>query len=508
MKLHRLLPGVLGLWLLSSPAYAASLENWRFDTRSNRLEFTTDTNVQPRAKLIYGPTRLVVDLPGIQLGRQLREQLVNTPGIKQVRTGQFNSSTTRLVIELQQGYTINPDRVKFQGISPRRWVVNIPNPERQTTPPPTSTPAPVQPPPTSNARSQISGLRVTRDGFYLRVNGDEPKVNSVERTSNQRQITINFQQATLAPDLHQRSLAINSQGVRQVRLSQLPDSIVRVTLDVTHESPDWQGLTNRFGIVLIPVSGSSGLSDDSVQQPWPVDRELSSSGAPWSPSPSPVPPPANTPPAVAINVPPPANPLPPPAPPKPTPHPPAPRPVTNSRVRVAIDPGHGGRDPGAVANGLLEKEIVLDISRQVAATLEQNGVQAVLLRSDDREIDLRPRVDMAERANATLFVSIHANAISLSRPDVNGLETFYYETGRGLARDIHSSILQTLDMRDRGIRRARFYVLRETSMPSVLVETGFVTGREDAAKLRSPVFRRQMAQGIANGILRHVRQNY
>lgn len=515
MKLHWLLPGVLGLWLLSSPVYAASLENWRFDARNNRLELTTDTNVQPRAQLIYGPTRLVVDLPGIQLGRALREQLVNTPGIAQVRTGQFNSNTTRLVVELKPGYTIDPNQVKFQGISPRRWVVQIPNPQREqtpVTPPPVSTP---QPAPSSSASSVVEALRVTRDGFYLRVNGDNPQVKSVKRSSNQQEITIDFEGVTLAPDLHQRPLGINSRGVRQIQMSQLEDSIVRVTLDVTPASPDWQGLTNKFGVVIIPISGSRGRMGAEAQQAWPVNQELASANA--SVSPLPTQPPSTQPPqdSVVINVPPPANPLP-PAPPRPQPLPPPttnPRPSTptpprNSRIRVAIDPGHGGRDPGAVGNGLREKDIVMDISNQVAAILEQNGVQAVLTRRDDREIDLGPRVDTAERANATLFVSIHANAISLSRPEVNGLETYYYETGQALARDIHNSILQTLNIRDRGIRRARFYVLRNTSMPSVLVETGFITGREDSAKLANPVFRRQMAQGIANGILRHIQQNY
>ncbi|MBP0008209.1 MULTISPECIES: N-acetylmuramoyl-L-alanine amidase [unclassified Roseofilum] len=515
MKLHWLLPGVLGLWLLSSPVYAASLQNWRFDARSNRLEFTTDTNVQPRAQLIYGPTRLVIDLPGIQLGRQLRQQLVNTPGIAQVRTGQFNSNTTRLVIELKPGYTIDPNQVKFQGISPRRWVVQIPNPQRDRrpiTPPPVSSP---QPAPPSSASSVVEAIRVTGDGFYLRVNGEKPNVKSVKRTSNQQEITIDFEGVTLASDLHQRPLVINSRGVRQIQMSQLQDSIVRVTLDVTPASPDWQGLTNKFGAVIIPVSGSRGQMGQEAQQPWPANRELVSANASVGPSPTQPPSPLPTQDGIAINVPPPAKPLPPPAPrpqplPPPTtnPRPSNPRPPRNSRIRVAIDPGHGGRDPGAVGNGLLEKEIVMDISNQVAAILEQNGVQTVMTRRDDREIDLAPRVATAERANATLFVSIHANAISLSRPEVNGLETFYYQTGQRLARDIHNTILQTLNIRDRGVRRARFYVLRKTSMPSVLVETGFITGREDSVKLANPVFRRQMAQGIANGILRHIQQNY
>jgi N-acetylmuramoyl-L-alanine amidase len=114
---------------------------------------------------------------------------------------------------------------------------------------------------------------------------------------------------------------------------------------------------------------------------------------------------------------------------------------------------------------------------------------------------------MAERMNANIFVSIHANSISLSRPDISGLETYYYSSGQRLARSIHSSILQSVDVDDRGIRTARFYVLRKTSMPSVLVEVGFVTGREDAAKLSSPSYRTQMAQAITRGILQYLQGN-
>uniref|UniRef100_A0ACD5GSS4 N-acetylmuramoyl-L-alanine amidase family protein n=1 Tax=Desertifilum tharense IPPAS B-1220 TaxID=1781255 RepID=A0ACD5GSS4_9CYAN len=182
--------------------------------------------------------------------------------------------------------------------------------------------------------------------------------------------------------------------------------------------------------------------------------------------------------------------------------------MPNSRVVVVVDPGHGGRDPGAVGiGGLQEKVVVMDISQQVAAILQQNGIQAVLTRTSDVEIDLEPRVRMARQMNATLFVSIHANAISMSRPDVNGLETYYYQSGLGLARTIHNSILQSTGMPDRGVRQARFYVLRQTSMPAVLVETGFVTGREDAARLANPAFRRQMAEAIARGIIQYIQQN-
>ena len=175
------------------------------------------------------------------------------------------------------------------------------------------------------------------------------------------------------------------------------------------------------------------------------------------------------------------------------------------QLTVVIDPGHGGRDPGAVGiGGLREKDINITVSRRVQQSLQDRGINAVLTRSDDREIDLDPRVDFAERANADVFVSIHSNAISLSRPDVNGLETYYYSSGFRLAQTIHNNVLQRTDLRDRGVRRARFYVLVNTSMPAVLVETGFVTGREDAARFRNPSEVNKIADGITAGILQYL----
>ena len=175
------------------------------------------------------------------------------------------------------------------------------------------------------------------------------------------------------------------------------------------------------------------------------------------------------------------------------------------QLTVVIDPGHGGRDPGAVGiGGLREKDINTTVSRRVQASLNARGINAVLTRSDDRELDLQPRVNIAERANADIFVSIHSNAISLSRPDVNGLETYYYSSGFRLAQTIQNNILRRTDLRDRGVRRARFYVLVNTSMPAVLVETRFVTGREDAARFSNPQEVNAIADGINTGILQYL----
>lgn len=177
--------------------------------------------------------------------------------------------------------------------------------------------------------------------------------------------------------------------------------------------------------------------------------------------------------------------------------------IPQGNVVVVIDPGHGGRDPGAIGiGGLQEKGINLTIAQRVKQQLERSGnLTVIMTRSGDDWVDLAPRSDLANRLNANVFVSIHANSISLDRPDINGLETYYYSSGQRLAQSIHSSVLRHTDLSDRGIRTARFYVLRHTDMPAVLVETGFVTGQVDVARFRDPTAVNQIADAIAQGIL-------
>jgi parallel beta-helix repeat protein len=195
----------------------------------------------------------------------------------------------------------------------------------------------------------------------------------------------------------------------------------------------------------------------------------------------------------------------------PAPTPPAPSPSpTPVRGTVVIDPGHGGEDPGAIGiGGIREKDIVLAIGLETAAALQRRGLKAILTRSDDRYVDLPPRVQLAEREQADVFVSIHANSAGLSLPQVNGLETYHYpgsRTGARLARAVQNQILQSLNPEDRGVREANFFVLRTTSMPAILVETGFLTGREDAANLSSASYRRRLADAIATGVLTYIQQ--
>jgi N-acetylmuramoyl-L-alanine amidase len=641
-----LLPGVAAaaaVLVWAGPA-AADIQSWRFNANQNQLEFTTAEDVQPRAQLIANPTRLVIDLPGVRLERSAyTEPLVNAGAFRAVRFGQFDPDTARVVVELAPGYTINPDRIQFRGITGRRWSVQLPTPERlpanladggaseaideivPTAPlpggpstggppaifrPPTASP-PVAPPrpnprptvnppgpltgnPTGNpggtpnprdVRTQIEGIRVTGDGIFLRSRGELPSIRA-GRSGDRRQITFDIPGAAIDPNAPRDQL-INRYGVSRLFLTQaqLSPPVVRVTLNVAPTSPDWQATASSLGgIVIVPAGGISAASlegrpgtaptgqlaiVDSValdgsdaqlviraNQPlsyttgW--DRatglfKITLNGAqfarqvqqPRLTGSSPVQklqlrredsttvailfqPGAG----VRIGEPSlygqnilafqlqrsrPVRPLPVPRPPIGT----GPRPtgpitlprVPNGRIVVVVDPGHGGPDPGAVGRGgIYEKEIVLDIGIQVASLLNQQGVQAVLTRQADVDLDLQPRVDLAEQVNATVFVSIHANAIDMSRPDVNGLETYYYDSGLELAQSIHASVLEATGIPDRRVRSARFFVLRRTSMPSVLVETGFVTGADDAVRLADPSYRRTMAAAIARGILQYLRQ--
>ncbi|MBE9039226.1 N-acetylmuramoyl-L-alanine amidase, partial [Oscillatoriales cyanobacterium LEGE 11467] len=180
---------------------------------------------------------------------------------------------------------------------------------------------------------------------------------------------------------------------------------------------------------------------------------------------------------------------------------------TDGKIVVVIDPGHGGPDVGAVGiGGLQEIEVVDPVAYRTAQLLEEQGIAVVLTRSENIDLDLEPRVQLANRLDANLFVSIHANAISLSRPDVNGVETYYYSTGGRLAQVIHSYLLEASGGPDRGVKTARFYVLRNTDMPAALVELGFVTGRYDAPRLADGEYQEILALAIARGILAYISQ--
>ncbi|MGJ3203564.1 N-acetylmuramoyl-L-alanine amidase [Geobacillus sp. FJAT-46040] len=173
--------------------------------------------------------------------------------------------------------------------------------------------------------------------------------------------------------------------------------------------------------------------------------------------------------------------------------------------KIFIDPGHGGTDTGAVGNGLLEKDITLFIALEINRLLqnEYEGVSVQLSRTKDETVPLDERTDRANRWGADLYVSIHVNA-----GGGTGYEDYIYhelsENSRtARIRDVlHEEVIRATRFRDRGKKKANFHVLRETTMPAVLTENGFIDNEEDVKKLADTEFLRTIARGHVNGLER------
>ena len=189
--------------------------------------------------------------------------------------------------------------------------------------------------------------------------------------------------------------------------------------------------------------------------------------------------------------------------------PPAPEPVVVEPVTpvitVAIDPGHGGRDPGGVVGDVLEKTVNLEISNRLAELIDaQPGLKAVLTRTTDVTVENELRLQLAEEANAVLYLSLHIN--SFDDPSVHGAETLVDDTRAAddpswkLAEFVQNALITATGARDRGVRSQSLY-LQHTKLPAVSAEVGFLTSTEERAKLLDPAYQDKIAQGLLQGIL-------
>lgn len=179
-------------------------------------------------------------------------------------------------------------------------------------------------------------------------------------------------------------------------------------------------------------------------------------------------------------------------------------------MKIYIDPGHGGRDPGAIGPlGTQEKNVTLAISKFLKKHL--NHIADIkLTREEDKNLgidiktDLMSRVRIAEKEQADYFLSIHINAAEKS---ARGVETYALAPGgqgEKLARAIQNKLVIETKLIDRGVKFANFYVLRQTSMPAVLVEIGFISNPEEDKLLRNPSFQEKCAWAVAQGVAQHI----
>jgi len=194
---------------------------------------------------------------------------------------------------------------------------------------------------------------------------------------------------------------------------------------------------------------------------------------------------------------------------------------------VVLDPGHGGQDSGAMCAGVLEKDLTLDIAQRVDRLLQAQGLATLMTRVGDSYVSLADRAALTNRARDCIFVSIHFN--EENKKVSSGVETYYGEhqlapvppivswlpflqrtafespnvESQSLAGFIQEALVARTQSVNRGTKPGQFFVIANVRPPAVLVEGGFLTNKEDIAKLANGEYREQMAAAISEGILRY-----
>lgn len=176
-------------------------------------------------------------------------------------------------------------------------------------------------------------------------------------------------------------------------------------------------------------------------------------------------------------------------------------------AKVWLDAGHGGNDPGALGSGLKEKGITLAITLKAGKELERHGIKVGYTRRNDKTVNLNSRGPLANKYGADVFVSIHTNA---HNSNAQGVETYSFPNSRNgakLAKNIQDEVLKAkLYTKNRGIKTANFAVLRQSRMPAALIETAFITNKQDAQLLKNK--QNDFATAIAKGVLKYLGINY
>jgi N-acetylmuramoyl-L-alanine amidase len=184
-------------------------------------------------------------------------------------------------------------------------------------------------------------------------------------------------------------------------------------------------------------------------------------------------------------------------------------PALTSDKLVVIDPGHGGSEPGAIHQGIYEKDLNIDIALRLEELLKQNNIKTYMIREDDTDVGLYERAYIANKLGAALFLSIHNNAMT-NNPGYDGTMTLCYSkswgsgfTGYRFAQIVHESVLGKLGTTNRGIiERPNLVVLRETKMPAVIAEIAYMTNQKDLNNLKQEEFRQRSAEALCEAIIK------
>lgn len=180
--------------------------------------------------------------------------------------------------------------------------------------------------------------------------------------------------------------------------------------------------------------------------------------------------------------------------------------IAESRPTVVLDAGHGGDDPGAIGpGGTYEAKVNLGLAQAVKAALDAKGdVNVVMSRTADVSVDLASRARLVQALRPSLFVSLHGN--SCETPEIGGLETYYrHDTSLPLARHLHADLVKALGRPDRGVRQGRLYVLRNSEIPSVLLESAYLSNPQEEKLMASESFQKDLGEALARSIVDYLK---
>jgi len=344
----------------------------------------------------------------------------------------------------------------------------------------------------------------------------------VHRLMSPERIYFDLHDTVLPPEWAGKTMDVGDVSLTRVRVAQPVAGVTRVVLDTKNGSNFAVSMESNPYRLVVELRGSEKALAAKQFVPKGTTPKLTSASADRAPSP------LNAAPVAALAVKPSSQPL----------------PARAGKFRIVLDAGHGGWDQGTVGRqGLTEKDLVLDVAQRLGKLLQARlGSEVLFTRTGDTYLSLDQRADIANQAQADLFVSVHANYSNSTA--ARGVETYYsdlfsapgsreaekhedgtftkptpvslsieqlhdkIEESRRLATSVQRSLYATLavnspDIRNRGIKDSTFVVLTGTTMPAILTEISFVSSPDDERNLQSPTYRQQIAEALYKGIARY-----
>ena len=472
-------------------AQVTGIRHWSTPTYT-RVAIDLGDQVQYEAARVPHPDRIYFDLHGTHLAPELQGKLVNVVDdgfLKRVRIAQYTADSTRVVLDVN-------DVTEYSAFllpNPYRLIIDIHGGAKPANPTATRTDSPVP---------------IARNAADGDVVGDAPTPNSATTTSPRR--------TTSSSSARQTSFdvaALSKQPGKVEATAQPTTQPIAVVADRTGgdaETPATAHKVKKAREAATATPAGTPAADASVKRT--ADLGSNRAAAPTTEGQR------SLMRALGLKI-----------------------------GRIVIDPGHGGHDSGTLgADGIMEKDIVLDVALRLGKLLHDHlGAEIIYTRSDDTFIPLETRTAIANKAQADLFLSIHAN--SSKDETARGVETYYLnftsdptaldvaarenavsdqsvselstmvkkitlkdkiDESREFAQDVEQSLYAGLEkgnagLKNRGVKKAPFVVLIGANMPSILTEISFVTNPEDASKLRTGEYRERVAESIYKGVARY-----